>query len=210
MIEETLSYEMLLDQLYDGVYFADHAGVITFWNRGAERITGHLRQEMVGKAADSATLPHCDDKGISLFDGRSPVLISMERQALLERELFLRHKDGSLVPVVTRVSPILNSLGDAIGAIEVFSDNSSRLNAMKRIEELEEMALICPLTGAGNRRYAQLALENAIEELKRYNWPFGLLFVDIDFFKNINDQDLRFCGALGRGGIHGDSAQHHG
>jgi diguanylate cyclase (GGDEF)-like protein len=91
------------------------------------------------------------------------------------------------VPVFARVSPIINSLGEVIGALEVFSDNTSKVVAKQRIQELEELALICPLTGVGNRRYAEMALQNAFDELQRFAWEFGVCFVDLDHFKQVND-----------------------
>lgn len=187
MVEEALTYEMLLDQLYDGVCFVDEHDTVTFWNKGAERITGFTREEMIGQTMATSPLVHSGKDGAPLFNGRSLVALSIEQKHPIERELYLAHKKGHRVPVVLRASPVLNGVGEPIGGLEVFSDNSSKLNAIERIEELEEMALICPLTGAGNRRYTQMTLDNAMEELKRYNWPFGLLFLDIDHFKDIND-----------------------
>lgn len=182
-----ISHEVLLDQLYDGVYFIDEQQVITYWNRGAERITGHNRHDTLGKKCLPDLLEHVTAEGVRLFDGVCPIVMSMRDGEVRERELFIRHQDGRLIPVMTRTSPILNGRGEAIGALEVFSDNSSKVYARQRIQELEEMALLCPLTGAGNRRYAQIQIRNACEELRRYGWPFGVLFADIDDFKGVND-----------------------
>lgn len=187
MATESITYETLLDHLPDGVYLVDSDQIITYWNRGAERIIGYTREEVAGRPCTPELLAHSNEKGEPAFGGESPLALSIRDGATRESELFVSHKSGRRVPVFTRISPILNSRGEAIGALEVFSDNSSRMQAKQRIEELEEMALICPLTGVGNRRYAQMALQNAFEELRRYNWPFGLLFVDIDRFKDVND-----------------------
>lgn len=184
---DEVTHETLLDHLADGVYFVDTSGHITYWNKGAERITGYTREDAMRQANQTQFLGHLNGSGEPEASGSSLVEQSMSGGQLLEREVYLKHKDGRLVPVFTRVSPITNSRGETIGALEVFSDNSSKLQALQRIEELEELALICPLTGVGNRRYSQLALQNAFEEKKRYGWDFGVLFVDIDRFKNIND-----------------------
>ncbi len=187
MVMESISYENLLDQLHDGVYFLDGERRITYWNKGAERITGYDRSEVVGVACAPDFLGHLDGKGGPVFGEDCPLELSMKDGLVRERELYFRHKNGQSVPVITRISPILNSRGESIGALEVFSDNTSKVYARQRIEELEELALICPLTGVGNRRYAQVTLQNAFEELRRYGWGFGLLFIDIDRFKDIND-----------------------
>lgn len=182
-----LSYEAVLDHLNDGVYIVDQQNLIVHWNRGAERITGLRRDEVIGRNSTVDLLSHQRKDGVPFHNGNSPLAVCLETQQGLEEELFIRHSDGHVVPVVTRVSPIINNLGATIGAIEVFTDNSSKVSALQRIQELEEMALLCPLTEVGNRRYTNLALDSAAEELKRYGWDFGVLFVDIDHFKRVND-----------------------
>ncbi len=187
MESNDFSHALLLDHLHDGVYFVNMDQVVTFWNRGAERITGYTRGDVVGKICDAHFLGHTDEDGQPAFGSSHPAAICLRTGEAQEAELFLKNKEGRLVPVVTRVSPILNSLQEPIGALEVFSDNSSKMQAMQRIEELEAVALICPLTSAGNRRYAEMALKDAVDEFQRYGWPFGVLFVDIDHFKRVND-----------------------
>jgi diguanylate cyclase (GGDEF)-like protein len=56
-----------------------------------------------------------------------------------------------------------------------------------RIQELERLALIDPLTRIGNRKYGEIHLENGFSQLNRYGWPFGILFMDVDHFKQVND-----------------------
>lgn len=187
MASEHISSETLLDHLPDGVCLVDSSKHIVFWNRGAERITGHARDAVQGTPCTRNILGHTDDQGQPAFNGRHPALLCMEDEQTRENELFLRHRDGGLVPVYTRISAIRNSVGEVIGALEVFSDATPQVTTRKRIQELEELALLCPLTGVGNRRYAQMALNNAFEELRRYGWSFGLLFVDLDEFKHVND-----------------------
>jgi diguanylate cyclase (GGDEF)-like protein len=44
------------------------------------------------------------------------------------------------------------------------------------------------LTGVGNRRFGKMQLEACFNQFSRYNWKFGVLFIDIDHFRNFNDQ----------------------
>jgi len=57
-----------------------------------------------------------------------------------------------------------------------------------RLVEMERLALLDSLTGLGNRRYLEARLHARLEEFRRNGWPFGILFIDIDFFKKFNDQ----------------------
>jgi diguanylate cyclase (GGDEF)-like protein len=53
---------------------------------------------------------------------------------------------------------------------------------------LKDMAVKDALTGAYNRRYLELQLEQAMDSWQRYHRPASVLLVDIDFFKRINDR----------------------
>lgn len=187
MLDKDIPYESVLDQLNDGVLLTDDEAVINYWNRGAERITGLARDSVDGLVYGPDFLPHLDREGSPVFNGESPVQRCLREGRTLEQEAYISHDSGAPVPVLARVSPIINTRNEVIGAIEVFSDNTSKVAALRRIEELEELALLCPVTEAGNRRYTEITLQNAFEELRRYHWKFGVLFTDIDHFKDVND-----------------------
>ncbi len=180
-------YKDLLDNLSDGVYFVDAQRRITYWNKGAERITGYSRDEVVNHLCSENILTHMSVEGCLLCGGACPLNKSMDDASYHEEEVFLHHKDGHRVPIWVKVSPLKDRDGRVVGAVEVFSDNSSKVAAIKKMEELQALALLDPLTGLGNRRYCDMALLDRITELERYGWPFGLLFMDLDNFKAIND-----------------------
>jgi diguanylate cyclase (GGDEF)-like protein/PAS domain S-box-containing protein len=180
-------YKSLLDNLYDGVYFVDSGRVIKYWNRSAELLTGYGSSEIVGKHCWDNILMHVDLHGSNLCRGMCPLLKAMKDDTTLEQEVYLRHKDGHRVPVMVRASPIKDEEGRIIGAVEIFNNNSSRIALAQRVDELQRLALLDPLTEIGNRRYAELTLHARLDEFYRYGWRFGVLFMDIDHFKTIND-----------------------
>jgi diguanylate cyclase (GGDEF)-like protein len=104
-----------------------------------------------------------------------------------EAEIYLHHKDGHRVPVHVRVSPVVNEFGQIIGAVEIFSNNAMQVQMAERLAEMERLALVDSLTGLANRRFLESHMRSRLEELRRNNWPFGVLFIDVDGFKNIND-----------------------
>lgn len=182
-------YQRLLDNLYDGVYFLDPERRISFWNRGAERITGFSREEVLGKRCAANILEHVDSEGRCLCaTSDCPAWRSMQDGQLRDCQAFLHHRAGHRVPVRIRTSPLLDADGRAVGAIEVFSENEAELAASERIGRLEQLALLDPLTGLGNRRHCEAQLQTRLDELRRYGWTFGVLFIDIDHFKQINDE----------------------
>jgi diguanylate cyclase (GGDEF)-like protein len=103
-------------------------------------------------------------------------------------EVFLHHKDGHRVPITVRVAPIRDDHGMITGGIEIFTDNTPAATALERVMEFERLVYIDPLTGLANRRYAEITLNARFEELQRYGWPFGVIFIDIDRFKDVNDR----------------------
>ena len=179
-------YRNLLDNLMDGVYFVDTDRKITYWNKGAERITGYSPDEVVGSHCFDNLLNHVDYSGRQLCQGKCPLAETIEDGTLRKEDLFLQHKNGERIPVSVRIAPI-KADGQIIGAVESFSDNSAKVAALQRVEHLMQENLTDPLTGIGNRRYAEITLQNRFDEISRYNWRFGLLFFDIDHFKQVND-----------------------
>ncbi|MDD5312915.1 MAG: GGDEF domain-containing protein [Dehalococcoidia bacterium] len=180
-------FKELLDNLYDGVYFVDKNRIITFWNRAAEKITGYQSEEVLGKGCFDNILVHVDENGNALCESGCPLRAAMHDGISREMNAYLRHKDGHRLPVVMKVNSIKDARGKVQGGIQSFNDNSSVVAVKERAADLEKMALIDDLTGVGNRRYADMSLQNKLAELKRYDWNFGVLFADIDFFKDIND-----------------------
>ena len=56
-------YKNVLDNLFDGVYFVNPERQITYWNKGAEHISGFQAQEVLGKRCSEQLLMHADEEG---------------------------------------------------------------------------------------------------------------------------------------------------
>jgi diguanylate cyclase (GGDEF)-like protein/PAS domain S-box-containing protein len=182
-------YKSLLDGLYEGVYFVDRNRVIRYWNHAAEQITGFSTEDVIGNSCSDNILIHVDEHGRSLCQSDfCPAMKTMLDGHEIEAEVFLHHKEGHRLPILTKISPIRNSEGHIIGAVEVFTENVQMRAARERIEELRRLALIDPLTQIGNRRNAEIQLDINLGQMDRYGWPFGILFMDVDHFKKVNDR----------------------
>ncbi len=185
---ESELFKSLIDNFADGVYFVDRERTITYWNRGAERISGFTAEETVGSKCFDELLMHIDGAGTRLCHAGCPLAATIEDGEPREIEVFLHHKQGHRVPVLVRAAPIRDQAGTVIGALEVFSDNSPKMVALQRAHDLEKIAFLDPLTGLANRTFTEITLRARLEELVRYGWSFGLLFIDVDHFKEINDR----------------------
>jgi diguanylate cyclase (GGDEF)-like protein/PAS domain S-box-containing protein len=180
-------YRDLLDNLVDGVYFTDRERRINYWNKGAERLSGFRREDVLGKRCMDNILMHMDEKGNELCRRGCPLAYTIKDGIVREADLFLHHRGGHRVPVRVRVSPLTDEKGRIVGAVEVFSDNSAKAQLTERLAQMEQLALLDSLTGLANRRYLESHIRARLEELRRNGWSFGVLFMDIDRFKNVND-----------------------
>lgn len=186
MIKDALLRDML-DSVTEGVYFVDLDRRITYWNRGAERISGYRADEVVGSRCSDNLLRHVDDTGRELCGELCPLVAVMQGQTDIRAEVFLHHKDGHRVPVTVKALPFYDDGNVLRGAIEVFTDRSERLAVLAELQELRKENLTDALTGLGNRRYIDIRLDALVQGNEAGDGRFGLLMIDIDHFKRVND-----------------------
>jgi diguanylate cyclase (GGDEF)-like protein/PAS domain S-box-containing protein len=189
-------HEKLLDSLHDGVYFVDRNRKILYWNTGAERLTGYSAAEVVGHFCGDNILMHTDEAGCLLCENGCPLAQTIADGQHREHELFFRHKLGHRVAVSVRAAPITNSYGEIIGAVEVFSDVTAKKHIERRVGELEDLVYLDALTEVPNRRYLELRVQQAVQEVVQFNRRIGLLMIDLDDFKQVNDQHGHATGDL--------------
>ena len=187
MSYEIDSYERIVENLHDGLYFVDRDRVITYWNKAAEQISGFTANEVVGKSCSDNILTHVDSDGNNLCAGMCPLAVTITDGKPSEAELYMHHKDGHRIPVSVRVSTVTDRDGNIVGGIELFTDISNRAANDLRVKELEKLALLDNLTQLANRNYIEREIQSRFEEKKRFDMPFGILFIDIDHFKKYND-----------------------
>jgi diguanylate cyclase (GGDEF)-like protein/PAS domain S-box-containing protein len=187
-MDQNTQYKEILDNVFDGVYLVDRDRQITFWNKGAERITGFQADAVMAKKCADNILNHINDKGVCLCQDGCPleatILDGQSRQA----EVFLHHAQGHRVPIVLHAEPLKDKTGKVIGAVETFTDNSAIFAIEKRASRLQGLVDQDTLTKVGSRPYIQNMLETNLMELRSLHSKFGILFLDIDHFKNINDE----------------------
>ena len=177
----------ILNNIQEGVYFVDQECKIFFWNLAAEQITGYSESDVKGMTCSENILKPVDDEGKSLSEENSPVKKALVDGKTHHVEAYLRHKEGYRIPVSIRSFPLLDETGKILAAVEIFTDISPKFVLPQRKLELDKMQLLDQQTELGNKRYLEIQLQSRLEDIKKYRIPFGVLYVDIDHLKRVNE-----------------------
>ena len=116
-------FQDILNSLADGVYFVDVDRRITFWGRGAERITGYTEGEVLGFAVAHRLLAPLDAAGRDVCENGCPLAATLADGVPREMEVFIRHAGGQRVPVLMRDLALRNHKDKIVGAVETLIDH---------------------------------------------------------------------------------------
>lgn len=120
----------IVENSSDAIVSKDLDGIITSWNRGAERIFGYTAAEMVGRPIAMLAAPDC-------INEMPQILARIRRGESVEHyETRRRHKDGRIIDVSLTISPVRDAEGRVIGASKIARD----ITASKQAEQ--ERALL--------------------------------------------------------------------
>src|ERR1051326_5602530 len=122
----------IVESSEDAIVSKDVNGIVTSWNRGAERIFGYTAAEMIGKPIEVIAAPgHLDEM--------PEILERIKRGERIDHyQTMRRAKDGSLVNVSLTVSPIRDASGRIIGASKIARDITAQVRAQAEIAEQRE------------------------------------------------------------------------
>lgn len=180
-------YNEVFSSLFEGVYVVDQNRKIIFWNKACEQITGYTKEQVINQHCYNNILRHVTKDGKQLCFGGCPLHHTLETGQINENQVYLHHAEGHRIPVQVKTIPIRDDDGNIIAAIEVFQDTKLMENLEHRNQSLHEMISLDDLTEILNRRFLNFYLKNAIAEAEEFKHEFGILFIDIDDFKKIND-----------------------
>ncbi len=178
-------YQEVLDQISDGVYFVNRDRRITYWNGGAERITGYSAEEVVGRSCSEGILRHVNGAGRQLCLKGCPLAAVMTDGRPRETNVYLHHKDGHRVPVNVRGRALRDPAGEITGSVEVFSTRVANPYAGDRRGSKDDS--LDPITGLPSRRLGELHLHTLMRAVSEQVGTLGVLYIDADHFKHVND-----------------------
>ncbi len=181
-------YRMVLDSLPVAVCAVDREGKIVLWNDGAERVTGFLRQDVLGRLCTDAFLEHADAENNPLTGNAIPLLETMRDGKCLTVRASLRKKSGQSVGVHVRTVPLRGDDGRMHGAAELFEEMIARTPTNRRHDKLAVAGAMDSLTGILNHSMILAHLQEALSLHKVYPVPFCALCISIDGLLKIRER----------------------
>jgi diguanylate cyclase (GGDEF)-like protein/PAS domain S-box-containing protein len=174
----------MLDSIGDAVLSTDLAGNVTYLNPVAERMTGWSMSEAAGRPSQEV---------MRIIDGesreplRSPMMLAVRRDTNVgvSENCLLISRDGRESAIEDTAAPIHDRHGRVIGAVVVFRD----VGAARALSlQMSRLAQHDVLTGLPNRLLLSDRLDQAIAAAQRRGSSLAVLFLDVDWFKRINDR----------------------
>ncbi len=178
--------KLIMDNYLQGMIFFDKDAVVRYANRLFEELTHIPPEEIVGKSFKERFLNCLDDNKVPMCN-ICPFTKAFEEKKIKRVSCFVSNRSGYLVPVVMTSIPIYDN-NDFMGTLLTFEDNTVKFLNLRKMKELEELAVMDPLTKLPNRRFLETMFEKYFYKLDRFaDYNFAVVFIDIDNFKQIND-----------------------
>ncbi|MBW3656499.1 MAG: diguanylate cyclase, partial [Gemmatimonadetes bacterium] len=177
--ESELRYRLLAENATDMIVQADLDTTRRYVSPACRELLGYAPEELVGTRPLDAV--HAED--IERYRAILHSLTSGQTELAVSRQRY-RRKDGIFVWTEATFRLIRGEGGEPTGYVAAVRDISER----RQLEEqLRELARTDGLTGLFNRRAFEERLEEEWRRALRTGSAFGLLTLDVDFFKQYND-----------------------
>lgn len=178
--EAWATYRNIFDNAVDGIFTTTAEGRIVRANAAMARILGYDSPEELTRAVTDLAGQVYATPG-----KRMEVLARMQEEGVLHgHEVEVLRRDGSRVWLACSLRAIRGEDGALLRIEGVASDVSER---RREVAELAERALTDPLTGLPNRVAFEREFERMLAQARRSGQTVGVLFMDLDGFKPVND-----------------------
>jgi diguanylate cyclase (GGDEF)-like protein len=187
-----IAHQQLLDIiefLPDATFVIDHNKKVVAWNRAIEEMTGVKKEEIIGKGDHAYATPFygkpgpiiVDLIGLDLHELSGRYQNIQKKGSTLYAEIFVPSINGNGAFLWVTASPLFDSKGKIVGAIESIRDITERKAAE---EQLKYLSSHDPLTGLYNRTHFEAEMHRF--ERERF-LSVGIIICDVDGLKLVND-----------------------
>jgi len=182
------------------IIVCDSEGLVTSYTPGSAHILGWGPHEVIGKMNVRQFHPPHEHAIVER------VMRTVREQGLFEEEIHMVRKDGGVFWALLTVTELTGADGSGEGCLAIAKDITRLKEAESRLrreqtrlecakadleranEELKRLAATDYLTGLANRRHANILLDREITRSRRNQTPLGVVIMDIDHFKLVNDR----------------------
>ncbi len=162
----------------EGVMILDNKSNIISVNEAFTQITGYSKEEAIGQT------PRMLKSGRQKDDFYKQMWNQLNIKKSWQGEIWNRKKCGDIFPQWLSISVSNDEKGKVKEYVGIFMDISEQKKSQDRIENL---AFFDSLTGLANRRLLTDRARQAISFAKRQKCLVGVIYLDLDHFKEIND-----------------------
>lgn len=172
----------VLNAVSDSILVHRTDGTFVYLNEAACQSRGYERDELMAKRVQE--LDYHDSKISDEVYQENMESIQKQMQEKGEASFEVSHisKQGKVIPLEVR-SKLIDEDGEPL-VISISRDISDRIEMQR---ELEKLASTDKLTGTYNRYFFDTVLNKELERVNRYRMALTLIMLDIDHFKEIND-----------------------
>ena len=168
----------IFNETNEGVLITDPFGNITTINPAFTQITGYDREDIIGK---NASVLNSGRQGVDFYTEMWKII---RDQGHWQGEIWNRKKSGEVYAELLSISSLKDSKNKVIHHVGIFTDITL---SKKQQETLELMAHYDVLTKLPNRVLFADRFSQAIAHSKRTKSLLGVCFLDLDYFKPVND-----------------------
>jgi len=172
-------HRRILESLQTGVCLVDRNHKVLFWNEGAEKATGHLRQDVLSRDAHDVIQPGAEGEE-DPSRSRDFIAEVLRDGKPTFAEVMLRHKGGHLVPARMRVVAIRNDHETIIGVAASFEESVSASDWDRRQEKLSAYGALDPGTGVLTENFLLSHLRENLRTFTECQVPFSVVSVRVD------------------------------
>ncbi len=176
--EQQLLLAAIAFDAYEAIFITDERGIIQRVNHAFTRITGFTSEDVIGKSPCILQSGRHDRK---FYDNLWSQLLDTGNW---QGEIWNKHKNGTVYPQWESITAVKNASGKVTHYIAFFKDITQRKISEAQIQRL---AYYDGLTELPNRSLLLNRLRQELLTAKRNGVIGGILFLDLDRFKTIND-----------------------
>jgi len=174
----------ILSGLQEGVVVVDMDTRVVVANDAAAELFGVSIGELADRPLSGIPVDLLDDRGHLLATDRLPLSRALKGEEVTGQVVRFVRRDGSLLWIEVHANPLYDDTGTQYGAVASYDDVTARVEQDRRVRHEADHD---SLTGLANRRALERTLDAALARAGARSRSVGIVMLDLDGFKAIND-----------------------